>query len=175
MKYVDTVVERAKEHGLAPGLTANGGKTHLIEFNSRSMLVLGTDGARDKLLCGPAGDFNRTEPPEKLREFCDHCLNRLDGLRLDRVATDGGHEVDRHVCETCGKPFLTEDALRGHTAVHSERPHLVTDGGRDNAHASALAAMLRAAAKDEELPEDRREHYAKRADEIEAEQEGVEE
>lgn len=90
------VHEIAAEDGYEPGVTPYGDKVHLVAFDLEfSALVLGTDGATDKLLCGRVGCYTPTDAPEGGGQWCDLCLDRFIGYRLGlgdepELVADGG-------------------------------------------------------------------------------------
>jgi len=49
-----------------------------------------------------------------------------------------------HECPECGKTFLTELGLRGHSQVHSDRPVLATDGGIESSGSERIGFPIEA-------------------------------
>lgn len=75
---VQTAIERFRERGFKPGMTTRGRKIHAVDFDSDSVLVAGTDGATDKLLCGLPGEFMPiAETPTSPQRWCTRCLSKV--------------------------------------------------------------------------------------------------
>lgn len=66
------------------GASETGSETHLIDFDTDSMLALGR-GEPDKMLCGRVGDFHRA-PGQPVS--CRRCQKRMAQNAIDVEVTE---------------------------------------------------------------------------------------
>ncbi|KAJ8943832.1 hypothetical protein NQ318_020904 [Aromia moschata] len=91
---------------------------------------------------------HRNTQHDNVRLICDNCgakLSTLSALKEHKQTHDANHGKQRsHVCEICGKSYLTSRNLRGHTKIHSKvRPYICSICGKSVSSKNILETHLK--------------------------------
>ena len=102
------------QDSLEYGRTPIGQKTHLIDFETDSALVRGSDSGPDQTLCGRVGDYERAAAPAE-SEFCDQCDARA---RTHDIDLEAAADRSKQPVRTDGGPVSTGGAY-----THKQRAY----------------------------------------------------
>jgi len=123
--------------GFALGVTQTGESTHIVDYDSDSVLTDRPDVGDDRSLCGHIADFEHVDVDGVTDPLCTDCCTTAQSrhgvdprgkhdqpLRADGDGREAFLRGESHWCDICDRPFESTDEL----ANHDCQP-VRTDGG----------------------------------------------